>query len=111
MIIYRFFNETCLDSNACFVSLLDKLETETELILQNKNPDKIVNGSLSLWHYDKGHLLKVEIYDNEKPNDKHVAELKKPDKTKINLLKEKLNDLPQASKPNVMFLEKLKKSD
>ena len=34
---------------------------------------------------------------------------KKPNKTKINLLKEKLNDLPQASKPNVMLLEKLQK--
>ena len=28
MIIYRFFDETCLDSKTCFVSLLDKLENE-----------------------------------------------------------------------------------
>ena len=111
MIIYRFFDETCLDSKTCFVSLLDKLENETELVLQNKNQDKIVNGSLSVWHHEQGHLLKVEIYENDEgPNNEHVTYLKKPNKTKINLLKEKLNDLPQASKPNVMLLEKLKKN-
>ena len=109
MIIYHFFDETCLDSKTCFVSLLDKLETETGLILQNKNPDKIVNGSLSVWHHSQGHLLKVEIYENDEPNNEHISYLKKPNKTNINLLKEKLNDLPQASKPNVMLLEKLQK--
>ena len=77
MIIYRFFDETCLDSKTCFVSLLDKLETETGLILQNKNPDKIVNGSLSVWHHSQGHLLKVEIYENdEEPNNEHISYLK-----------------------------------
>jgi hypothetical protein len=111
MIIFRFFDETCLDSYTCHTSLLDKLETETELVLQNKNQDKIVNGSLSVWHHHQGHLLKIEIYDNdEKPNNEHVSYLKKPNKTKINLLKEKLNDLPQARKPNVMLLEKLQKN-
>lgn len=113
MIIYRFFDEVCNDIQTCHSHLTQKLETETGLILQCPDTgDKIVNGGLSVWHFDQGHLLRAEIYEKDiEPNAANsFCKLKKPDKSKLDLLNDRINELPQAPKPNIMFLEKLRKT-
>ena len=112
MIIYRFYDKSCMGSKTCFPSLLDSLETATGLILQNKNPDKIVNGSLSVWHLDHGHLLRIEIYEkNETSNLNHFANFKKVGRNEKKNVKEALESLPQRRITDEKLLQRLIKMD
>ena len=112
MIIYRFYDKSCKGSLTCFSSLLDSLETATGLILQNKNPDKIVNGSLSVWHLDHGHLLRIEIYEkNETSNMNHSANFKKVGRNEKKKVKEALDKIGRAGITDDKLLERFIKMD
>lgn len=110
MITYQYYKAKCEDSPACFKNLLLKLQTSTGLILENKNANKIVNGSLSVWHLDSSHLLRIETCEKNEVGEHAI--FKKPTNESKKKLKEVLKKLPRAtSKLHLELLEKCKRAD
>ena len=62
----------------CADSILSKLETPT-LKLMARKPDDVVNGSVTIYHLPKKHIITIEIYyRDELPNTNHESTLKRP---------------------------------
>jgi len=70
---------SCTDAALCSSSIVKKLESQLNCVLQGNDNVKTVNGSVSILHAHD-HIITVEFYEkNEPPNDEHNISLKKLD--------------------------------
>ena len=61
----------------CHHDILLKLETKFNCVLHAEEETDIVNGAVSIIHKQGEHKIRVDFYDNEKPNRMHQTNFKK----------------------------------